>query len=46
MTQFIDNKKINNKFDMSRFIQNDVSTLSSSLLKCSQFQIFIQILIN
>ena len=30
MTQFIGNEKINNKFDISRFIQNDVSTASYS----------------
>ena len=34
MTQFTDNEKINNKFDISRFILNDVSTAS-----CSHYQV-------
>ena len=33
MTQFIGNGKINNKFDISRFIQNDASTASYSHYK-------------
>ena len=34
MTQFIGNEKINNKFDISKFIQYDVSTAS-----CSHYQV-------
>ena len=34
MAEFIGNEKINNKFDISRFIQNDVSTAS-----CSHYQV-------
>ena len=33
MTQFIGNEKINNKFNISRFIQNDVSTASCTHYK-------------
>ena len=46
MIQFIGNKNINNKFDISRFIYSKrrfhcfMESLSSSLLKCLQFQIF------
>ena len=34
MAQFISNEKINNKFDIPRFIQSDVSTAS-----CSHYQV-------
>ena len=46
MTQFIGNKKINNEFDISRLIYLEqlfdcfLQSLSSSLIKCLQFQIF------
>ena len=46
MTQFIGNKKINNEFDMSRLIYLEqlfdcfLQSLSSSLIKCLQFQNF------
>ena len=33
-SKFIGSEKINNKFDISRFIQNDVSTAS-----CSHYQV-------
>ena len=48
MTQFIANEK----FDISRFIYLQqrfdcfLQSLSSSLKKCLQFQIFVQILTN
>ena len=37
MTQFTGNEKMKNKFDISRFIQNDISTAS-----CSHYQVFSQ----
>ena len=41
MAQFIGNEKINNKFDISRWrFDCFLQSLSSSLLKCLQFQIF------
>ena len=46
MTEFIGNEKINNEFDISTLIYLEqafdcfLQSLSSSLIKCLQFQIF------